>query len=431
MTPRNSVPTVSAVVLLLVALAGIGIGAWVIQRPLPPPDTALANDLQYGAATSWPSVDARGLGHPDVRLAVVDARGRVLLRQHEAPTTDLETVHADGVTLPIRLQDDPGIIVGHLHYVDPTRGSALAARERQLRWTLLATVGLTTVVALAAVGHVQRRIVSPFVVMQRWATRVAHGDLDTPLRMDRANAFGAFTESFDLMRTELRDSRRREAETTEATRVLIAQLGHDIRTPLASLQAQAELLRLTEAEPARRQKLETITAKSHQIDGLLAELFSANRSELASLPVDTSEHTSGELADLVRRCGDRERLTVPPPPDALLSYDPRRLQQVVDNVLSNAHKYAGTPVSARWRLDDASLMLTLTDAGPGAPPGDVPTLLARGTRGGNAIGQPGQGLGLHIAATLMERMGGCLDADNTGPIGQPTGFAVTLTIPLA
>ena len=85
-------------------------------------------------------------------------------------------------------------------------------------------------------------VIRPFGKMKEFASAVAAGDLDKPLEMDKKNIFGAFTESFDIMRDELAISRQREYEANVSKRELIAQLSHDIKTPVASIKAMSEVL---------------------------------------------------------------------------------------------------------------------------------------------------------------------------------------------
>ena len=77
--------------------------------------------------------------------------------------------------------------------------------------------------------------------MKDFAERIADGNLDIPLKMDRQNLFGAFTESFDIMRTELKKSRIAEANANESKKELVAKLSHDIKTPIASIKAASEV----------------------------------------------------------------------------------------------------------------------------------------------------------------------------------------------
>ncbi len=149
---------------------------------------------------------------------------------------------------------------------------------------------------------------------------------------------------------------------------------------MATIAATAELLELSEDSPAARERLRVIQAKSHQVDDLISDLS-----------------------------------------------DRRRLAQVVDNIVQNSYKYAGTAIRVTGRLEGEALRLSLTDAGPGVDPDETGLILARGQRGRNAAGTHGQGLGLFTSAQLMERMGGRIEAD----LPEGGGLRLTLTLPLA
>lgn len=95
------------------------------------------------------------------------------------------------------------------------------------------------------------------------------GNLDLPLEMDRQNLFGAFTESFDLMRSELKKARLAEAKANAEKKELVAKLSHDIKTPVASIKAAAEVgLALSETE-RMKENYTQIIRKADQINGLI------------------------------------------------------------------------------------------------------------------------------------------------------------------
>ena len=88
-------------------------------------------------------------------------------------------------------------------------------------------------------------LLRPFKKMQGFARRIAAGNLDVPLEMDKNNLFGAFTESFDLMREELHKARENEREADRCKKELVASLSHDIKTPVASIKSATELMLFT------------------------------------------------------------------------------------------------------------------------------------------------------------------------------------------
>jgi signal transduction histidine kinase len=113
-------------------------------------------------------------------------------------------------------------------------------------------------------------------------------------------------------------------------------------------------------------------------------------------------------------------------PECLFLADPVRLAQVIDNVVANSRKYAGTAIEVSAAITGDALVLALRDHGPGAATDELPLLASKFSRGSAAAGKPGSGLGLYISSRLMEAMGGSLDLDDAGP-----GLRVTLRFALA
>ena len=92
-------------------------------------------------------------------------------------------------------------------------------------------------------------LVRPFNKLSDFAASVSKGNLDVPLNMDRHNYFGAFTESFDRMREELKLSSEREAAANRSKQELVAELSHDIKTPVATFKATCEVMEIKYTDP--------------------------------------------------------------------------------------------------------------------------------------------------------------------------------------
>ena len=226
----------------------------------------------------------------------LDAGAAVMVTSHLGRPTEGEMKPADslapvaqrlgellGREVPLVANWVDGVQVATLYFVDDAQHAALAERDARVLRAGYAVVVIMAVGVGSVLAWVELRYLRPFRRMRRFAQDVAGGDLEAPLMMDRANAFGAFTESFDLMRVELAASRRREAEGKEARSVLVAQLNHDLRTPVATIAANAEVLRISEQDPRRGARLDTIVAKTEQIRELAEELSQASRLEQAVL----------------------------------------------------------------------------------------------------------------------------------------------------
>lgn len=408
----------------------------------PAADTARLNDAVQRLSAVWPHPEEAGLDGMADELRVVDASGNpVSLTARAEGSTEggdadgqvvnqaggLRTMQWTGEHRPLA---GPVVVDGRVvawAFLDDDHANAVATHQRAFFWASAATLAAGFLLLLALLMWINARVLVPFRKLERFASRVAGGDLSAPLEMDRGNTFGAWTESFDLLRTELAASREREAAAQASKEALIAQIGHDLRTPIATISATAELLQLTEDSLAARERLQVIQSKSSQVDGLVSDLFRAHDNEIAALSVTPTDLDTGEVEVLLREADHRRLMDIEPLPAVLVRADRLRLAQVIDNIVQNSYKYAGTPIRVSGRVEGETLRLSLTDAGPGVEADETGLIFARGQRGRNAAGTPGQGLGLFTCAQLMERMGGHIEADLPGA----GGLTIALSLPLA
>ena len=114
-------------------------------------------------------------------------------------------------------------------------------------------------------------VIRPFRKLKGFAERVAGGNLDMPLAMDRHNLFGAFTESFDIMRSELKKARLAEAQAQQSKKELVAKLSHDIKTPVASIKAVSEVGLAVATTEKDKANYTQIMGKADQINKLVTK----------------------------------------------------------------------------------------------------------------------------------------------------------------
>lgn len=267
-------------------------------------------------------------------------------------------------------------------------------------------------------------ILRPFTKLRRFAANIAAGRLDTALPMDRGNIFGAFTESFDIMRQSLYESRQKEMAATQSKKELVAALSHDIKTPVTSIRLISELLQVQIVDADQLEKIKSIETKTVQIDRLVSNLLGSTLEELGQFSVTVTDEESTVLRDLLLN----EDVQITSIPRCLISIDIQRMTQVIGNIVDNSRKYAGTSVAASFLLIDSFLQLDISDYGRGAPETELELLSTKFYRGADAIksAKQGEGLGLYIAKTLMEKMDGDLTC-----MTRPDGFTVRLLIKLS
>ncbi len=267
------------------------------------------------------------------------------------------------------------------------------------------------------------RYIRPFVRLKAFAAQIAKGNLDFPLPMEKHNVFGAFTESFDIMREELKRARESEWRANKSKKELTAGLSHDMKTPLATIKAACEMIQVKEKNPDTLEKVAVIAAKAEMMEKLTDNMLKATLEELEVLRVEPSEESSPVIVDMfaelryygeIRLCNEM--------PECLVLIDKMRLSQVIDNIVSNAFKYAEGAVTVSFKEADGGLYILIRDRGKGVPEEELALLCEKFYRGSNAQGQEGAGLGLYLAKMFMERMGGGMEC------GNDEGFFVRLYV---
>jgi two-component system, OmpR family, sensor kinase len=216
---------------------------------------------------------------------------------------------------------------------------------------------------------------------------------------------------------------------------LITTLAHDLRAPLVALKGRALMLQAR----AEREQHETnlrdargLVTAANRLESMITDLMDTARLEQGIFDLSTA---IVNLADIVRDTvaaltTEHDRIDVRGPDEVPVEGDDARLRQVVENLLSNALRYApqGAPVTLEMRTetrdDGPWAVVDVRDSGPGIDPDVLPRLF---TRHGTSRGTTGLGLGLYLARGIAEAHGGTLTLES--PPGQ--GAMFRLALPLA
>ncbi len=301
--------------------------------------------------------------------------------------------------------------------------------------TVYCVCGFLLIGAAAALGvYIRKTIIRPFAKMKDFASYVAAGDLDRPLEMDKGNMFGAFSESFDIMREELKASRARELSLQKKERELVASLSHDLKTPVTGIKLTSELMaaiffqnegqEITVTEDMTG-KMNNICKRADEIGVLVGDLFSSTLEDLGEFKVECSDENSAVIAEIVSKYDDRGLVRISEIPQVIVHIDKLRLSQVIGNIIFNSYKYAGTSIEISFRLDESFLEVSISDSGPGVPEDEIELITNKFYRGREHGDKEGSGLGLYIARILMDKMGGELS------VRSENGLCVTLLIPIS
>lgn len=267
---------------------------------------------------------------------------------------------------------------------------------------------------------------------------------DTPLAAEDETKLDALVEqaaiALDralLVREAVKAAALQENENIRDA--LLASLSHDLRTPLAAITGSVSTLQQRgEALPTDQQQdlLQTIGQEAGRLNRFVTNLLEMSRIESGAIKVKRDWVDVGDaIRAAAERCakahaGRSPRISLAPDLKFIRG-DQDLLAQVVFNLLDNAHKYADAgEVTVHARNEGETVMISVTDEGPGIKPADLDRVFEKFYRGGGTDRRkPGTGLGLSICRGLIQAMGGSIIAES--PAARRRGTRMVVRLPAA
>ncbi len=373
----------------------------------------------------WSDVDLKPAlqlaGSDGAQAAVLDHRGQVVTSTLAVPLTSVSLTRH-----PLTLD---GRRIGTLLVRYTGRGltkSAANLRSSLVRADIGAAV-LAAVLALVASVLVSRRITRPVIAVIESVRAMARGERTARVGL----VTGAPAElrelavTFDQMADTL-------AGQDRVRRDLVADVAHELRTPVAILQANTEAL-LDDLVPHSREQTVSLHEEILRLGRLVGDLQTLAAAEAAALqlnlqPCDLASVAAAAAEDWTASFAAAgiafsQELTAAP-----VLADPGRLHQIIDNLLSNALKFTprGGVVTVRLSTADGTARLDVSDTGPGIDLADQPRVFDRLWRGGPAGQTRGSGIGLAICAELARAHRGSMQVASE----PPNGSRFSLILPL-
>ena len=348
----------------------------------------------------------------EIPYSLIDTDGKVLYQTDEDVSSTINEAIKNGDTILDIYQE--GQVAGKIIFKNSTQ-------ERILRWQnyIAVTILLSSIVqAILVVGYalyLRKTIVKPFEELSDFAQRVAGGDLDVPLDRDKKNIFGSFTEAFDLMRTELRKSRAAEKAAYDAKKDMVAQLSHDIKTPVASIKSASEFGYELAKDEKVKERFNLINFKADELTILVDNLFAESVKDASEIKVSPRENDSSTVREAILHADFQNRAGEFEIPECTVFTDKLRLQQAFDNVFINSYKYADTKITVDAKLEDGYLKVAIRDFGPGVTDEEVAVLKEKYRRGKNSEGKEGAGIGLYLTTYFLKEMDGDILITNEEP----------------
>jgi len=328
------------------------------------------------------------------------------------------------------MRDTPGI-AGMAGLSQATRADLTAAFADALFRAVAVASAAATATALLTAVVVSRRITAPIRDIARASARLAAGRYGERVGAEGGDELGALAASFNALATALEETERQRL-------ALLADVAHELRTPLATIQGYMEGLldEVVLPAPALWAQLHGEAGRLRRLVDDLQELSRAESREIPLHPIPLEarqllERAAARMEPQFAAADVTLALDVAPAVPAALA-DPDRTLQVLVNLLGNALRYtpAGGTVTLGAAAGERRVALRVTDTGSGIAPEHLPHLFERFYRADRSRSRAsgGSGIGLTIARALIEAQGGTIRIESPRP---GRGATVTITLPQA
>jgi two-component system OmpR family sensor kinase/two-component system sensor histidine kinase BaeS len=342
----------------------------------------------------------------------------------------------EGLPIRVRGRTVGALLVKGAAPMSP-RTSALQTEflDRVNRAILLAALA-AGVVALVLGGLLVRQITAPLGELARVADRIAGGDLDARVEATGSDELARVGSAFNRMASSL-------SRQEQLRRNLMADIAHELRTPLSVIQGQVEALQdgVFSLTP---DALEPVHSNARLLSRLVDDLRTLAHAEAGRLKLNRQAVSLSELVPNLlnslrseAEAGDVTLEAEVPTDLRPVNADPQRLRQILLNLLSNAlrHTPAGGTVRVQASMAGGSssapphILVTVRDTGPGIAPEELPHIFDRFYRGDKSRSREsgGTGLGLSIAKQLVEAHGGRIWVESSGT-GQGSTFSFVIPL---
>ncbi len=378
------------------------------------------------------------MGGMGQRLILADAQGRVIADSSSELTGSQlskdEIASGSAVTVNDQLVGTLIVTPANLKTVSNPAATFLNSVNR----SILISVLVAGVISLILVLLFSIQMTAPIRQMQKAAGAIAEGNLDQRVPVRSKDELGALAESFNQMASSL-------AWAEAQRQKLIADVAHELRTPLAVIQANTEGIQ-DGVLPLDIEQINAIHAESLLLGRLINDLRLLSVAEAGELrlerqPVEPISLLEKAVERFRPQCDQKGVLLALELDPGLptITVDVDRINQVLNNLVSNALRYTPkggkiTMQAQRAERSSAEIEISVTDTGPGIPVEDLPWVFDRFYRADKSRARVsgGTGLGLAIVKQLVEAHGGRVWAESPVNLGgsQANGTQISFTLPV-
>ncbi len=354
-------------------------------------------------------------------LALYDAERKLVAGREELHTKRLwHPVEYKGKVIAYVVYEKP-------HYV--LKRSEAIFLQQQFKFFLLLS-GAMVIAALFLAAFISRWLIAPVRRLSEGARKVSDGDFSARVHYQSRDELGQLCQNFNSMTARLEANQK-------AQRQWIADISHEMRTPVAVLKGQIEAIQ-DGIRPATPENIRVLSDKVESLRHLIDDLFELALSDVGELHLHLQRI---DLVGLLTRYVELNRSRVAefghtlelqcPKTPLWVNADERRLTQVLNNVLENSLRYTDSPGQLRWRLSKQRdiAIVTVEDSAPGVPTEAQAHIFDRLFRVEKSRNRStgGAGLGLALCQNFIEAHGGQMRAANS----ELGGLSILIELPLS
>jgi signal transduction histidine kinase len=383
------------------------------------------------------------------QLALYDSSGTLLHSYLDNDTTFvpsqslsagiIESLNARGGMPLLPRNSDSEVLTSYISLSESGEGARylqaaqlkdeIYAPIKTIRWIIyygmFISIGLVVIVSI----WISRYLTKPITQIKNAAQDIADGDVDREIDISRSDEFGALATSLNQMASKLRADTRQIKEFAERQRQFFADITHEIRNPLHTISGALEMLELEDLPEEKEQKyIRSAKKQTERISRLFKDLKTLQRYDSDEYFVETQEfdlshitrHMEEWYADVAEKKGielniDKQSCKV--------IGDPGKIEQVIDNLVSNALKYTNEGrVSLKYTTNNNSVTVEVEDTGIGISEEHLDRLFDRFYRTDKARSRDkgGTGLGLAVVQSILGGHGSDINVESE--VGQGSRF---------
>jgi len=278
-----------------------------------------------------------------------------------------------------------------------------------------------------------RSISKPIIQLESAAKDIAEGNVDRTLQLDRKDEFGALAKSLNRMAERLRSDNEMLKNLYDRQRQFFADITHEIRNPLHTISGALEMLQLKNLPPEQQQRyVETAARQTERINRLFKDLMTLQRYDSDSYFIEKKpfdlQLTLEDIEEMFRsQAAEKDLDLIIDKKPVTVFADPSKIEQVLENLVSNAIKYTNSGyIRVSLSESDSEVTVKVEDSGIGISEDHLSRLFDRFYRTDKARSRDkgGTGLGLSVVKSILTAHGSEINIESTAGEGSLFWFSI-------